>query len=357
MAWSRIWQDRVIFAAVADHSPQGALQSYSLTCRQALHDAYQVVNWESIDMGQWPFALREIKKVKKQAKYRDALEEYQRAKEAYERAHPPNADGTFHMTIQAIRDMPVPLHQWESDDEVMRIGLPGFRTFGDEADSRRDDMVEDKDLIALMARLPAARLVEFRMSSPCVTDVGLANALHSQCASLQTLLLGSGRHGGQLTGCCLPALPSLRSLELHRIPFKTLAPQLDEKLEELCIYSETSEDARDGGFANCIAAFKHLRVLKLACKDVNTRLPESSLLRIFESCAQLQVVDIYTVANVSSQLLAHIAAHNQSLTEFTGCSDELDDESDAIQQFKAHYPLANVFIDYIDPSSNGCVLQ
>lgn len=355
MAWWRIWQDPVIFAAVADYCSQGPLQSYSLTCRRALHDAYQVVNWQSIDMGQWPFAAKEIKKAKQQANHRHALEEYKRAMEAYEKDHPATADGMD--DLQAMINMPHPPLQWLFDEEDMRIGLPGFKTFGDQADSRRDDVVEDKGLIGLMARLPAARLVEFRMSSPRVTDVGFAIALHSQCASLQTLLLGSGRHGGQLTGCGLPALPSLRSLELHRIPFKMLAPKLDEKLEELCISSETSQDARDGGSLNCIAAFGHLRVLKLACKDVNTRLPESSLLRIFESCTQLKVVDIYSVANVSSQLLACIAAHNQSLTDFTGFSHELDDESDAILQFKAHFPLANVFIDHIDPVSDACVLQ
>merc|ERR1712032_1211570 len=145
-------------------------------------------------------------------------------------------------------------------------------------------------------------------------------------------LLGSGCDGGRLTDGYLEALPLLKALELYNIPFLAFAPPLGERLEELCIYGKTIQTVSES--LRGIANLRQLRVLKLACKDASTRLPEFCFFGIARACARLQVVDIYSVTDVSSRLLACIASNVRRLTDFKAFSTHLYEESDAVLRFR-----------------------
>jgi len=145
--------------------------------------------------------------------------------------------------------------------------------------------------------------------------------------------------------CQSPALRRLVLLDVPRVPLASIARGC--RLRTLMLRGSLASESVEA-LSHC----SELRVLKLALEP---KAPQDAFIRVFTSCRELRVVDIYGATDVSDALLGCAMLNLRSLEEFVashsggGFSGALSEPmADA---FRLHFADARVFIDNLVKNS------
>lgn len=332
---------------ILPYASQGSLQLLSMTCKAWLHEAYHLTPfaWEVIDMGKWPWALKE---------YRDELAKQERQGDS---------DGS------SKQESPT---DDKAHDFSKRRPICGSLSC-----QQVDSATSDEDMDIVFQRIGRSCVKVLSCFSSQITNSCATKILQCYCTNLVSLSLGSA--GSKLlSGKCLSALSNclqLKRLEVHDLsglPLASIAQSCD--LHELCIRFD-----RRSAFVDvaAIRRFLNLQILKITIASTSRAgLPWQPFWDVFRHCKQLRIVNLYGSVEVSNGMLLCVMENLNDLQEFVGSRlewgagpreeaefpfpdgprviDMSDLNKDVLSAFAKHYPLASrILVDDVFGAEYG----
>ena len=249
----------------------GSLQLLSMTSKTWLKQAYSGASAVEVDMKDWPFSVKELRR--EGAKRRGEL-------------------------------------FFEDYDSLTRMPMEGLKET-----SLYDSRVANGALNLALRNFNSPQLRKLVASSSSLTSASVSWALDTFAGGLQEVALSSCRSGklGVEIQESLEKCQGLLSLHLEHVK---LTPPKRAKLQELIVGNGVMSSLWPPTY------FQHLQSLNFAPGSVSVGSDQEVhnwFLEIFKRGQQLRVINIYSATQVTNGMLAVLMQHVPHLQKFCGC--------------------------------------